>query len=153
MIKTPAQVTRDDRGVAGFEFALVSMVLITLLAGLADFGLAFLQKGLLASAVAEGASYAVLVGPTVTPSSIQNIVGQRLELPASDVAVVAPACYCVSGTPAAATNQDCANPCPDGRNPGVYTRITAKYTYSALLPFYSRLYNPVMTETAMARLR
>ena len=153
MIRVPARMIRDDRGTAGIEFLLVAPVLMLLLAGLTDFALTFYYKGLLASAVGEGASYAVLAGPNVATSTIKNIVGQKLAVPASDITVTGPSCYCVSGTPASTTSQACNSPCPNGRAPGTYMTITAQYTHVTLLPSYSGLSDPTMTETAVARLQ
>ena len=153
MIRVPARIIRDDRGTAAIEFLLVAPVLLVLLAGLTDFALAFFYKGLLASAVGEGASYAVLAGPNVATSTIKNIISQKLAVPASDITVTGPSCYCVSGTPASTTSQACNSPCPNGRAPGTYMTVTAQYTYVAILPTYSGFSNPTMTETAMARLQ
>lgn len=153
MISMPPRIVRDDRGTAALEFLFVAPILLVLLAGLADFALAFFYKGLLASAVGEGASYAVLAGPNVATSTIKNIVGQKLAIPAGDITVTGPSCYCVSGTPASTTSQACTSPCANGRAPGTYMSVSARYTYSAMLPTYSMFSNPAMTETALARLQ
>ncbi|MCW3475433.1 TadE/TadG family type IV pilus assembly protein [Limobrevibacterium gyesilva] len=138
---------------AALEFAIIVPVLLVMLAGLTDFALAFWSRGVLASSVAQGAQYAVLVGPTVSTSAIRSIVGQQLSLPAANVTITGPSCYCVSGTPAAASIQTCGNPCPNGTMPGTYITISASYTYTSLMPLYSNLTNPLLTETTMARLK
>jgi Flp pilus assembly protein TadG len=153
MTGTSAELMRDVRGVAGVEFVLTAPILILLLAGLADFGLAFWHKGVLASSVAEGASYADIAGPTVNTSTIKSIVGQKLALPASSVTITGPMCYCVSGTPATAAVQTCGILCTDGITPGKYITISAQYTYRSILPTFSRLVDPLLTESTMARLQ
>jgi len=151
--QAPVKIARDSRGTAAIEFALIGPVLLLLLGGLGDFALAFWYKGLLASSVAQGASYAAMKGPTVTALAIRGIVGQKLALPASSITVTGPSCYCVSGRPAVKANQVCENPCPGGARPGSYVEISARYTYQPILPSFSKLVSPVLTETAMARLQ
>ncbi|MDQ2762839.1 MAG: pilus assembly protein, partial [Pseudomonadota bacterium] len=92
---------------AAIEFAIIVPVLLLLLGGLADFALAFRSKGLLASSVAQGAEYAFLAGPVVSAAFVQSVVAQKLALSPADVTVTGPACACVSGTPASATEQVC----------------------------------------------
>jgi Flp pilus assembly protein TadG len=147
------KAAEDQRGVAAVEFALLMPVMLLLLGGLADFALAFWNKGMLASAVAAGAEYAVIVGPNVSAPSIQSIVMRKLSLPASDVTITGPACYCVSGTPGAAASQVCASPCPDTRMPSIYVKISAKYTYTPIMPYYSQMTDDILMETTMARLK
>lgn len=144
---------RDSRGVAVVEFAIIAPVLLLLLGGLVDFSLAFWNKRVLADSVAQGAQYASLVGSGVAVGAVQTIVRRKLSLPASGVSVTGPGCYCVAGAPATATTQPCANTCPDGAPPGLYVVIAARYTYTPILPFYSGLADPALTETAMVRLR
>lgn len=153
MTGTSAGVMRDARGLAGIEFVLTAPILILLLAGLADFGLAFWYKAILASSVAEGAIYADMAGPTVNTPTIKNIVGQKLALPASSITITGPMCYCVSGMPAVRAVQTCGNPCPDGITPGRYIEISAQYTYRSILPTFSQLVDPLLTESTMARLQ
>lgn len=144
----------DNRGLAGVEFAMLAPVLLLMLGCLSDFALAFWNKGVLANSVAEGAEYAVVAGPDVSASSIQSVVGQKLSLPASAVTVMGPSCYCVSGMPATAVAQACTVPCPTTSTlPGTYVTISARFTYTSLLPLYSHLANPVLVETTMARLK
>ena len=88
----------------------------------------------------------------MTAAAIQNIVGRQLSLPASSITVTGPSCYCVSGTPAAAAVQTCGIPCLDLTTPVKYVTISAQYTYNPILPTYSKLVSPVLTEAAMARL-
>ena len=147
------KVVRDARGLAGIEFAIVLPVLMLLLGGVADFALAFWSKGVLASSVAQGAQYAFLIGPKVSASSIQNIIGKRLTLPPADVAVTGPSCLCVSGVPATAVAMRCEQKCSDGTQPGTYLTISAQFTYVPILPFYSGLASTRLVEAATVRLK
>lgn len=143
----------DKRASAIIEFAVILPILLLLLGGVADFALAFWFKSVLATSVEEGAEYAFLVGTSVSASSVQTVVGQKLSLPASAVTVTGPACYCISGTPASASSQSCTQTCAGGAAPGMYLTISATYTYNSILPAYSQLSNPQLSETAMVRLR
>lgn len=143
----------DVGGNAAIEFALGLSILMVMLGGLVDYSLAFWTKGLLTSSVAEGIQFALLSGPQVSTSSIQGIVSQRLHLSASDVDVSQPSCKCVFGMPAMVVPQTCGLPCPNGAPPGTYITISARYTYLPIMPAYSRLSNPVITETATAKLK
>ena len=148
-----ARRLRDERGLASIEFAILAPVLLLLLGSLADFSLMFWSQGVLASSVAQGAQYAFFAGPNVSASTIQSIVGQKLSLPSSAITIAGPGCSCVSGTPAMATSQACGNPCPNGVMPGTYVTISARYQYISILPLYSRLANPVLVDTMIARLK
>lgn len=147
------RLIRDVRGVAALEFSLCVSVFLLVLGGLADFSIAYWTKGLLTNSVAQGVQYALLVGPQVSTSTVSGIVGQKLGLSPSDVDVSQPICKCVSGTPAMASQQICGLPCLDGSTPGTYITITARYTYKPILPFYSQLESPVLTETALVKLK
>lgn len=151
-----AKVIRDGRGVAAVEFAIIVPVLLLMLGGLVDFALAFWNKGLLASSVAQGAEYAVLVGPDVLASNIQSVVGLKLAIPAAKITITGPGCYCVSGTPAAAVSTACVSLCPNATQatkPGTYVTISAQYTYTPFMPLYSKMTDTVLTETTVVRLK
>jgi Flp pilus assembly protein TadG len=155
---------RARHAVAAIEFALVSPVLLAFIGGLTDFGLALADQGRLASAVAQGAQYAYLNPTTVTATAIQKIVVASASLSgmtASTVHVTGPSFFCVnSGTPPtlAATTGTPPVPvtvittCQDGTNAGSYVEITASYVYPALMPGFSHLVSPTLTEAVTARI-
>jgi len=74
------------------------------------------------------------------------------------VTVTGPACYCVSGSPAALTYSGtyssgaCSGTCLNS-SPGLFVQISATYTYSPIMPFYERFANSTLTETAVVRLQ
>ena len=139
-------------GAATIEFALVLPVLLQLI-GVFDFAMAFWTRGVLASSVAEGAQYAVLVGPSVTAANIKSVVAQKLSIPTANIAVSGPSCYCISGAPAAAAAALCSSTCPNGSSPGTYVTVAAQTTYQPLMPLYSRLGSTNLQESAMVRLQ
>ncbi|MDE2517176.1 MAG: pilus assembly protein [Rhodospirillales bacterium] len=155
-MKVARRLIRARRGVAALEFALVMPVLLIMLGGVVDFGLVMLARSQLASAVTQGAEYAMATGSSVSPSSIRTMVQSASPL-AGVTATVTPssgaACYCVTGTPLALSSHICTSACPDGSSPGVYLTIKAQYTYQPILPFYSALAATTLSEQAQVRLQ
>jgi Flp pilus assembly protein TadG len=162
---TGGRFRRARHAVAAVEFALVSPLLLAIIGGLADFGLALADQGRLASAVAQGAQYAYLNPTTVTASAIQTIVVANASLSgmtASNVSVTGPIFLCVTSGPPPALASTTGTPpvpvtvtttCSDGTNAGSYVEISASYVYTALVPGYSHLVSPILTEAVKARIQ
>jgi Flp pilus assembly protein TadG len=162
---TGGRFLHTQRAVAAIEFALVSPMLLAFIGGLTDFGLALADQGRLASAVAQGAQYAYLNPTTVTVPAIQTIVVAAASLPgmkASNVIVTGPSFFCVTaGTPPTLAKTTGAPPtqvtvtttCSDGTNAGSYVEIHATWVYPALMPGYSRLAGPALTEDVKVRIQ
>jgi Flp pilus assembly protein TadG len=155
----------NSDGTAAVEFAIVAPILLMILGGLADFGLYMVGKSQLANALAQGAQYALLQGPSVSGTSIQSMVSNgasRAGVTATvAVSVTGPACYCTSGEPVAlvtpstalTASYTCTGTCSGtGAALGAYVIITATYSYQPLMPLYSQLVNATVTETATIRL-
>ena len=156
----------DRRGVAALEFALVAPVLLLLLGGVTDFGLVMSGKSQLANGVAQGVQYALLQGPGVSAANVKAMVqngASRAGLAATvTVTITGPACYCVAGTPASlvastpalSASYTCTVTCPSpAMAPGAFVTVAASYAYQPLMPFYSKLANTTVHETATARLQ
>jgi Flp pilus assembly protein TadG len=141
------------RGSAAIEFAIACPVMLTMFGGLVDFGLAYWDKGMLANAVAQGAYYAYLTGPSVSGATIQTMVQKASKLSGVSATVTGPACYCISGSPLALAAASCNSTCGDTTTAGSFVQISATYTYSSILPLYSKLNNPTLTETTTVRLK
>jgi Flp pilus assembly protein TadG len=152
------------RGVAAVEFAIICPVLLSFAGGLVDFGLAMAGRSQLANGLAQGVQYALDIGPSVTAASIQSMVqagAARAGLsPTVTVQVTGPACYCTSGSPVALVTPStplsgtytCTGTCASGATPGAYAIISATFTYTPLLPFYSRLSSTTVKEAVTVRL-
>lgn len=157
--------TADRRGVAAVEFAIIAPVLLLLLGGIADFGLVMIGKSQLANGVAQGVQYALLIGPSVSSSTVNTVVqtgAARAGIAATvSVQVTGPACYCVSSTPAAlgttstvmSARYTCTNTCANSTTPGVFMIVAASYTYASLMPLYSQLSNPTISQSVTVRLQ
>lgn len=93
---------RTERGAAAVEFALVAMLLVTLLLGIADFGWIFFQQGTLAGAAREGARYYAIHHTDATAiadtQAATVAAAPGLSLAAADVTV---ATTCPIATPVA----------------------------------------------------
>jgi Flp pilus assembly protein TadG len=157
---------KDRQGVAAIEFAIVAPVLLMMLAGITDFGLIRTGKSQMANGVAQGIEYALLQGPSVTAANVISMIQAgaiRAGLTNTvTVVVTGPACYCVTGFPAALVTPSvalsgsftCTNTCTA---PAVaaapFMIVTASYVYQPLLPFYSKLATPTVSETITVRLQ
>lgn len=144
---------RPRAGSAAIEFAIACPVMLVFFGGLVDFGLALLAKSSLANAVAQGAYYAYVTGTNVTSTNVQTLVQNSSGLSNVHATVSGPACYCITGTPLALAAATCNTACADTTTSGAYVTITATYTYQSILPVYSRLNNPTLTESAIIRLK
>jgi len=82
---------KADDGSGMVEFALVATVLMVLLFGIIEFGLAAWEKNAAASAAREGARYAIVRGSKsvrlATPESVTNHVKSRTALDTAALAV------------------------------------------------------------------
>jgi len=156
----------NRRGVAAIEFALIAPLLLFFLAGIVDFGLLTVGRSQLANGVAQAAQYALLQGPSVTAANVQAMAtsgSSRAGLAATVTAVISgPACYCVTGEPAALVAPStaltatftCTGTCPSPEAaPGAFLTITASFVYQPLMPFYSRLASTTVPESVTVRLQ
>ena len=141
------------RGVAAVEFALVVPLVLLLFGGATDLGLAVWTRGILAGAVSQGAYYAFLSGPTVSPSAISTMVQNVTTLSGVSASATTPATYCASGSPATLTATPASDTCADGTKPGTYTTITASYTMTPMLPAFTGLSASRMQESVTVRLQ
>ncbi len=163
----PLDLFINDRdGLAAVEFALISPVLLLLLGGVIDFGLMMSGRSQLANGVAQGVQYALLKGASASAATIKNIIqagsSRSGVKPAVSVTVTGPACYCLSGQPAVlsagpaalSATYACTGNCPvAGVVPQAYVVVIASYTYQPLVPFYSHLTSPTVTETVTVNLQ
>jgi Flp pilus assembly protein TadG len=154
---------RCRRAVAALEFAGVAPVLLVVLGGTVDFGLANYNRTALANAVAAGAEYGLLQGSSVSVANVKTLVQNASFLTGVVATVPALACYCVTGFPPTQTSATCApagtkstaansTTCADGSFAGYYMSISANYAYTGMLGLFSDPSGFNMTETALVRL-
>lgn len=141
-------------GVAALEFALLCPVLLLLLGGLSDFGLAFHSAMQLANGVANAAQYAFLVGANVDAKTLLDIVTSSSGLSNVHSSTIGPYCYCPSGSPPTLGNAvTCGTTCPDGGVAGTYITITASYTYTPMMPGFQYVGDATLSQSATVRLK
>ena len=130
---SPAQnwpLRRDRRGTAAIEFGLAIPLLLVLVAGLTEVGLAGFEAMQVKNAAEAGALYA-----SQHPTDLAGI--QNAVLTASGTiginATPAPTSFC--GCPGASgiTVGNCTSPCPGGSAQGSYVRVNASLTHAKIL--------------------
>ena len=149
--------SRGRRATAALEFALATPLLVVILGGAADFGLAQFYRTNLANAVAAGCEYAYLTGSAVTGSNIQTVVTNTMFLPSGaaanlTVTVTGPKGYCVTGSGPTMSAATAGSTCSDGSTAGTYILITATYTNHGLMNGFMSSASQSMTESATVRL-
>lgn len=161
------RLSREERGVATIEFALLSVLFFFVMTAGLDLGMWYQQRLRLDSAVEQGAMIAFNARTTVDQATIDNYVTAAAKLSTAPVVTVgcnggtnncvnsARTYACVSGTTptptytAAAANAVCA----DGSLAGYYMDIRAVSTASTMLVPAAMLGgNMVQTRSAVVRL-
>jgi hypothetical protein len=154
-----------SRATAALEFALATPLLVVMLGGAADYGLAQFYRTNLANAVAAGCQYAYLTGAPASPAgnpafvaNIQSVITQAMFLPPGatsnlSIAVAGPVGYCVTGSGPTMSPATAGSVCQaDGSIAGTYVIITATYTNSGLMNGFMSAATQAMTESATVRL-
>lgn len=155
---------RCQNGVAALEFAIVAPALLTVLGGLADFGLALGQSTRIQQAVDAGATYAFAaqqeagVNGTISAAAVKAAVQASLALsPTPTVTVTGPNPGCTQTNNASPptttlTSGTYGQTCPNGNPVGTYVVINVQYTYQPLMPSYSMLGQTNLSATSTVRL-
>jgi len=152
------------RATAALEFALASPMLIVLLGGAADYGLAQYNRALLANAVSAGAQYAVLTGTGVTTANITSIIQNTSTLPNAATTVIvtyssispgvpSPGWYCITGTAPTVTSSTSGGVCADGSSAGYYISMKATYSFNGLFGGFMSLSSNTMAEQATVKVQ
>jgi Flp pilus assembly protein TadG len=141
---------RASSGVAAIEFAFVSILLVTLLLVVTDFGLAANRKMQVQSAAQAGAQYAMARG--YKPGSIESAVKNSTSYAGID-ANPAPVqfCGCPLGTGVQAAT--CGAPCAGGSTAGTYVTVSATGNYQPILPNYFMPDNLTFNSASTARIK
>lgn len=154
-----------DRATAALEFALATPLLVLMVGGAADYGLAQYYRTNLANAVAAGAEYAYLTGTGVSTTNIQTVIQDAMYLPAGAVAnltvtfssvspgVPSPGWYCITGSGPAVAPSTQGTTCTDGSAAGYYISFRATYVNTGLLSGVLATGNRTISEQVTVRLQ
>ena len=146
-------------GVAAVEFALVAPLLLILLTGIGEIGIASHQKMQVQAAVEAGALYAVKHGAadgaalTAIGNAVVKVNGAGTAGITADPAPTSfYGCPKTSGDPGIVSqNSDSTTVCAgDHKLPGQYVKVNAKISHTTLLPY---LHLSLTTLTASATVR
>ena len=118
---------RAEDGTVAVEFAVAAPVLLILLSGMVDLGLALDQSSSLSNAARAGAQYAIRF-PSDT-SGITQVVAKAMNADPSDLTVNANlSCECPGGSAVA-----CTDVC-SGASPKSYMTVSVSMPYTSPLP-------------------
>ena len=120
-------------GNTAVEFALIAPVMLTILAGIVDYGLQIHYQAELQTAVRAGAQYATGTGRATDVAGITSTIQNASDLTSIVVATPASVCRCSNGVLVACTGATCG----DGSAVGAYLDLSATYSYTPLLSFYA----------------
>jgi hypothetical protein len=163
--RLPYTTSPRDRATAALEFALATPLMVLMVGGAADYGLAQFYRTNLANAVAAGAEYAYLTGTGVSTTNIQTVVQDTMYLPAgaannltvtfSSVSpgVPSPGWYCITGSGPAVAPSTRGSTCTDGSAAGYYISFRATYVNAGLLSGVRATGNHTISEQVTVRLQ
>jgi Flp pilus assembly protein TadG len=127
-----SRLRASQDGLGAVELGLIAPVLLIMLLGVLDFGLAFWEKMEIGSAADAGAQWAM--SNSFDQNTVTNIVQSATNL--SGVVVdPAPATRCGCATSTAVSFYDCSATCPAGTTANTYIVVNARICYSTLFPW------------------
>ncbi len=140
-------------GVAAIELALVSPLLLILLTGMVEIGIAAYQAMEVQAAVQAGALYAVQNGSTNLTAIGTAVVSATGT--AGIAATPAPFKFCGCPTAAGVVSQttDCVTLCTGNIAPGHYVTISAQLAHTVLLPYLTLPIPAKLTASTTVRIQ
>lgn len=123
---------KAQTGVAAIEFAILAPLLVLLLIGIVEVGLASYEALQVQSAAEAGALYAAKNGwnSNGIETAVVNATG------ASGItATPAPQTFCGCPQASGISTTSCSATCPGGTSPGQYVEVDAALTHEPILPF------------------
>lgn len=135
-------LARDGRGMAAVEFGLAAPLLLAALSPVIDVGLAFSQQIRLNQAADAGTQYASSnpYNSGTWATNVSNAVTNATTL-ALTPTVGSETCGCPNSNNTAivtsgyGTPPSCTGSCSDGSSPGYYVTISARATYTSVMPY------------------
>jgi Flp pilus assembly protein TadG len=125
-------LSRDTRGSAGVEFAIIGPAFALMLVGTADFSLGVYHKMQVQNAAQAGAQYAAVNGFNASSISSAVLAATSYSGIASSPAPIQ-FCGCPSAT--GVTSATCGSACAGGSTAGTYVTASAQATYTTILAY------------------
>lgn len=146
----PPSKARSRSGAVAIEFAVIALLLLVpMLAGVAEVGIAAYQSMQVHAAAEAGALYVAKHG-TGNAAAIGLAVANATHI-GTITASVATFCGCPSATGIIGQGGDCTTPCPDNTLPGHYARITTALPRVSILPILGLPLPQTLTASAVVR--
>lgn len=124
--------TRDRRGIAAVEFAVLVPILVLVALCTADLGLAIYSEMQVQNSAEAGVGYAFLHGYNATAiSSAVTSAGQVSGLTAAP----APSQFCGCPGTGGVANATCGSTCSNGNAAGTYVTASATMVYHTLISY------------------
>jgi hypothetical protein len=138
-----------NAGSAAIEFALFVPLLLILLMGVVEVGLAKYQAMQVSNSAEAGMLYAAKNGfdPAGIAAAVSNATGTQ-----GITAVPAPAQFCGCPTAGGVSPVECGATCADGSPPGAYVRISAALNHQTILPYPGLPLPSTLTAQSILRL-
>ena len=124
-----SRLRRSTSGVAAIELGLIAPVLLALLLGILDFGMAYWEQMQVVNAADAGTQWAMQNGYNATNISATAQNATYLPLSSSDVQAVN---VCGCPTSSGVAMYACTATCPDGSTPSQYYRVTTHICYKTI---------------------
>ena len=124
-----ARLWRARDGLGAIEFGFIAPVLLTLVLGILDFGMAFWEQMEIANAADAGAQWGM--ENTYNSDSIKTVVqaATSLSIPTANIT---PGNPCGCATSSGVATYSCGATCPDGTTPQTYIVVNTHICYSTL---------------------
>jgi Flp pilus assembly protein TadG len=139
------------RATAAVEFALLAPMLLILLAGLVEIGMAVTQGLEVQAAASAGGRYATQHGYTDT-SGIAAAVVNATNL-TGVTANPAPVVFCGCPTTTGITAVTCATTCTGATAAGYYVQVSAQVSHTAIIPYLGLPLPAVITGQSTVRVQ
>jgi Flp pilus assembly protein TadG len=119
-------------GLAAIEFAVIAPLLVLMMVSTVDLGLGFYSAMQVQNAAQAGAQYAAL--HTFNATSISSAVLNATSFKGIS-ASPSPIQFCGCPSKTTVATATCGTKCADGTAAATYVRVSAKGTYTTLLPY------------------
>jgi Flp pilus assembly protein TadG len=148
-----ADAARRSRGVAAVEFGLLAPLLLILLTGIVEIGMAGYQAMQVQAAVEAGVLYAAKNGA----SDLAGVTQAVLNATGTAGVTASPAplafCGCPTTSGVVSQNSDCTTPCSDGKAPSQYVKVSAAVPHQTIMPFLTLPIPASMTAQSTVRVK